>query len=76
MTLIQILADLVAIPSLPGTQNDRITDTIRTHLDRPGVTLHRVPTREGRWNILATIGPADRPGLMLSGHSDVVSAEG
>lgn len=76
MTLIQILADLVAIPSLPGTQNDRITDTIRTHLDRPGVTLHRVPTPEGRWNILATIGPADRPGLMLSGHSDVVSAEG
>lgn len=76
MTLTDILADLVAIPSLPGTPNDAITDAICAHLDLPGVTLHRVPTPEGRWNVLASIGPVDRPGLMLSGHSDVVSAQG
>lgn len=76
MTLTDILADLVAVPSLPGTPNDAVTDVICAHLDRPGVTLHRIPTPEGRWNILASIGPADRPGLMLSGHSDVVSAQG
>ncbi|WP_378949189.1 acetylornithine deacetylase [Paracoccus sp. R86501] len=76
MTLTDILAELVAIPSLPGTPNDAITDAICTHLDRPGVTLHRLPTPEGRWNILASIGPADVPGLMLSGHSDVVPAHG
>lgn len=76
MTLTDILADLVAVPSLPGTPNDAITDAICAHLDRPGVALHRVPTPEGRWNILASIGPVDQPGLMLSGHSDVVSAEG
>ena len=76
MTLTDILARLVAIPSLPGTANDAITDAICTYLDRPGVVVHRIPTPEGRWNILASIGPVDRPGLMLSGHSDVVSAEG
>ena len=76
MTLTDILAELVAIPSLPGTPNDAITDAICTHLDRPGVTLHRLPTPEGRWNILASIGPTDVPGIMLSGHGDVVSAEG
>ena len=76
MTLTDILAELVAIPSLPGTPNDAITDAICAHLDRPGVTLHRLPTPEGRWNILASIGPTDVPGIMLSGHSDVVSAEG
>lgn len=76
MSLTDILARLVAIPSLPGTPNAAITDAICDLLDRPGIALHRVPTPEGRWNILASIGPADRPGLMLSGHSDVVSAEG
>ncbi|WP_338118599.1 MULTISPECIES: hypothetical protein [Paracoccus] len=43
-TLPAILADLVAVPSLPGTPNAAITDAICTHLDRPGVTLHRIPT--------------------------------
>lgn len=76
MTLTDILAELVAIPSLPGTPNDAITGAICAYLDRPGVTLHRLPTPEGRWNILASIGPTDVPGIMLSGHSDVVSAEG
>lgn len=76
MSLLDILARLVAIPSLPGTPNEAITDEICALLDRPGVALHRIPTPEGRWNILASIGPADRPGLMLSGHSDVVAAEG
>lgn len=78
MRMTDILADLVAIPSLPGTGNAAITDLICDHLDRPGVTLHRLPGPEGdRWNLLASIGPTDRPGgLMLSGHSDVVTAEG
>ncbi|MDB6177651.1 acetylornithine deacetylase [Paracoccus sp. Z330] len=76
MNLREILADLVAIPSLPGTRNDKIADAICNHLDLPGVTLHRIPTPEGRWNILASIGPTDQAGVMLSGHSDVVSAEG
>ncbi|WP_372802285.1 acetylornithine deacetylase [Paracoccus seriniphilus] len=76
MMMTEILAELVSVPSLPGTPNDRITDVICGRLDAPGVTLHRLATPEGRWNLLASIGPADLPGLMLSGHSDVVSTEG
>ena len=36
-----------------------------------------IPGPEGdRSNLFATIGPRDRPGYILSGHMDVVSAEG
>ncbi|MCR6632129.1 MAG: acetylornithine deacetylase [Magnetospirillum sp.] len=30
----------------------------------------------GKANLFATLGPADRPGIVLSGHSDVVPVEG
>ena len=72
-----ILADLVAIPSLPGTPNAAIVDRVRAELARHGVESAVIAGPEGdRSNLFATIGPRDRPGYILSGHMDVVPTEG
>ena len=72
-----ILADLVVIPSLPGNPNAAIVDRIRAELARHGVECAVIPGPEGdRSNLFATIGPRDRPGYILSGHTDVVPVEG
>ena len=42
-----------------------------------GVDSHIIENDEGtKANLFATIGPADRPGVMLSGHTDVVPVDG
>ena len=72
-----ILADLVAIPSLPGAPNAAIVDRVRAELARHGVESAVLPGPDGdRSNLFATIGPRDRPGYILSGHMDVVPVEG
>jgi len=72
-----ILADLIACADLPGRPNARIAACITGHLARHGVSVHRLPGPEGdRVNLFATIGPADRPGTVLSGHMDVVPVDG
>lgn len=77
MTPDSILADLVAIPDLPGRSNARMADCVRGHLARQGVDCAVIPGPEGdRVNLFATIGPRDVPGYILSGHMDVVPAEG
>lgn len=77
MTVEAILDDLIAIPSLPGTPNAAMTEVIRAHLSRHGVEARVLPGPEGdRVNLFATIGPRDVPGVILSGHSDVVPVAG
>lgn len=77
MTPTAILADLVAIPGLPGQPNGAIVDYVRARLAAAGAAVHVLPGPEGdRANVFATIGPADRPGIVLSGHMDVVPVEG
>ena len=50
---------------------------MRAELARHGVESAVIPGPEGdRFNLFATIGPRDRPGYILSGHMDVVPAEG
>lgn len=75
MSPAEILTRLIAFPSVVGTPNDAIVDFVRDYLAAYGVTAHVLPGPEGdRANIFATIGPADRPGYVLSGHLDVVPA--
>lgn len=70
-----ILKALVKFPSVSGTPNAEIVEWIRTYLDRFGIAAHVLMGPEGdRANLFATIGPADRPGYILSGHMDVVPA--
>ncbi|WP_278878209.1 acetylornithine deacetylase [Paracoccus yeei] len=77
MTPEAILADLVACADLPGQDNARVAACVRGHLGRMGVETAVLPGPEGdRVNLLATIGPRDVPGVVLSGHMDVVPVAG
>ncbi len=70
-----LLSDLVAIPSVCRTPNGTIVELVRAYLAGHGVEATVLPGPEGdRANLFATIGPRDVPGLVLSGHLDVVPA--
>jgi len=75
MDLFDILDRLVAFPSVAGKPNGDIAGWIETHLGEHGAKVTLLPGPEGdRSNLFATIGPADVPGYILSGHMDVVPA--
>ncbi|RUU81203.1 MULTISPECIES: acetylornithine deacetylase [unclassified Mesorhizobium] len=75
MHVFDILDRLVAFPSVAGRPNGDIAGWIETYLAEHGTQVTVVPGPEGdRSNLFATIGPANVPGYILSGHMDVVPA--
>ncbi|RUW81243.1 acetylornithine deacetylase [Mesorhizobium sp. M2A.F.Ca.ET.067.02.1.1] len=75
MDVFDILDRLVAFPSVAGKSNGDIAGWIEAHLGEHGAKVTLLPGPEGdRSNLFATIGPADVPGYILSGHMDVVPA--
>jgi acetylornithine deacetylase len=75
MDVFDILDRLVAFPSVAGKPNGEIAGWIETQLAEHGAKITVLPGPEGdRFNLFATIGPADVPGYILSGHMDVVPA--
>lgn len=75
MDVFDILDRLVAFPSVAGKANDDIAGWIETYLAEHGSQVTVFPGPEGdRFNLFATVGPADVPGYILSGHMDVVPA--
>lgn len=72
-----ILARLIGFPSVVGTPNAAIVSYVRDYLQSFGASVHILPGPEGdRSNLFASFGPVERPGVILSGHTDVVPAEG
>jgi len=77
MNVETILADLIACDDLPGRSNARVAGCVQAHLARAGVACRVLPGPEGdRVNLFASIGPVDVPGVILSGHMDVVPVDG
>ena len=75
MDVFDILDRLVAFPSVAGRANGDIVGWIESYLADQGAKVTLLPGPEGdRSNLFATIGPADVPGYVLSGHMDVVPA--
>lgn len=73
----QILCELISIESISANSNLDIIAYIEKVLASSGVSARRVPSPDGRKaSLLATIGPADRAGLVLSAHTDVVPVDG
>lgn len=71
----EILARLVAFPSVVGTPNDAIMDFVQDFLAGHGVASTLLQGPEGdRFNLFASLGDPSRPGYILSGHVDVVPA--
>jgi acetylornithine deacetylase len=72
-----ILESLVGFDTTSRNSNIPCADWIVDYLARHGVETERFPSPEGdKHNLWATIGPRDRPGYVLSAHTDVVPVDG
>lgn len=72
-----LLATLIAFPTVSRDSNLALVDFVAGFLTSLGADVRLVPSEDGRKaNLHATFGPADRPGVMLSGHTDVVPVDG
>lgn len=64
---------LIAFDTTSRNSNLELIHYVRDYLADLGVTASLVHDAEGRKaNLYATLGPIDRPGIALSGHTDVV----
>ena len=73
----EMLRRLIAFDTTSRNSNLELIDFVRNHLDGFGIAGELVPDATGKKaNLYATIGPKDRPGICLSGHTDVVPIDG
>ncbi|MCR4265395.1 acetylornithine deacetylase [Nitratireductor sp. ZSWI3] len=69
------LKDLVGFDTTSRNSNRPLIDHMAAFLRAHGVEPVILPDATGeKANLIARIGPADRPGVVLSGHTDVVPA--
>lgn len=74
-TSAEILKDLVGFPSVSANSNLDIIAYIEDRLASHGIAARRIPdASDKKASLLATIGPQDRAGIVLSAHTDVVPA--
>lgn len=74
---IEMIERLVGFDTVSSRSNMALIEFIRDYLADLGVSSRLVPDDTGaKANLYATIGPADLPGIMLSGHTDVVPVDG
>ncbi|WP_460448229.1 acetylornithine deacetylase [Alsobacter sp. SYSU BS001988] len=73
----EMLARLVAFPTVSRDSNLDCIHFIRDYLAAHGVESRLVPNAAGdKANLYATVGPAEAGGVVLSGHTDVVPVDG
>ncbi len=73
----ELLDRLVAFDTTSAKTNIPLIDFVQDYLGDLGVESHLVPTPDGlKASLFATIGPIGRPGIGLSGHTDVVPVDG
>ena len=74
---LETLRRLVAFDTVSSRRNVDLIDWVANRLEDHGVRAFVQHGAEpGKANLFATIGPEEVPGLMLSGHSDVVPVAG
>ena len=75
---IALLRELIAFPSVSLTPNDGLIERVQQVLREAGIDSTRAPDPEDptRTNLFASVGPQGMPGLLLSGHTDVVPVAG
>ena len=77
MQTADILARLIGFDTTSSKPNRALMDWVQELLAAAGITAQILPDASGgKANLYATIGPQDRPGVMLSGHTDVVPVDG
>jgi acetylornithine deacetylase len=74
---IDMLRRLVGFDTTSRLSNLALIDWVRAYLARYGIECTAVYDATGtKANLWATIGPKDRGGIVLSGHTDVVPVDG
>lgn len=74
---LSLFEKLIAFDTTSRNSNMALIEFVRDYLAGLGVESMLVPNEEGtKANLYATLGPSDRPGVMLSGHTDVVPVDG
>lgn len=75
--ILTVLERLIAFDSVSSRSNLPIAAFIADYLASHGIDVMRVPNAEGdKTSLLATLGSARGPGIVLSAHTDVVPVEG
>jgi acetylornithine deacetylase len=73
----ELMEKLVAFDTTSRESNLDLIHFVRDYLSGLGVDSTLIQdSSEPKANLYATIGPTDRPGIMLSGHTDVVPIDG
>jgi acetylornithine deacetylase len=74
---LDLIGKLIAFDTTSRNSNLELIDFVRDYLGRLGVESRLVHDADGRKaNLYATLGPQDKPGIALSGHTDVVPIDG
>ncbi|WP_195812410.1 acetylornithine deacetylase [Xylophilus rhododendri] len=75
---VELLETLIAFPSVSLKPNIGLIEKVQQVLADAGIasTLAPDPQDASRTNLFASVGPEGVPGVLLSGHTDVVPVEG
>jgi len=72
-----ILSQLIQFDTTSRLPNRTLIDYIGQLLEEHGIESTILPNEDGsKANLYCTVGPTDIPGVMLSGHTDVVPIDG
>ena len=75
--VISILETVVGFDTTSALSNLPMIEWLEAELSRLGAKTRRFPSQDGtKANLWATFGPEDKPGVVLSGHTDVVPTAG
>ena len=73
----ELLKKLISFDTTSALSNLELVAFVQDYLAQYGVDSQLVHDETGgKANLYATIGPQDKPGVMLSGHTDVVPVKG
>jgi acetylornithine deacetylase len=74
---IEVLQKLVGFNTVSAFDNQPLIDWAANYLEHQGLRIFSQPGDEpGKANLIASTGPLDQPGILLSGHSDTVPVAG
>ncbi len=77
LSSLEMIRRFVESPTVSRDSNLELIGFVRDYLAGLGVESHVFTNAEKtKASIYATLGPADRPGIMLAGHTDVVPVDG
>lgn len=77
MNSVELLEKLIAFPTVSRASNLELIDFVAKLLEARGIKHTVVASEDGRKaNLFASVGPEAAPGILLSGHTDVVPVDG